>query len=103
MVFPKELGPEDVGVFLPIFFIRIDANAGISSSSLSSSPPNTDDTGNFLVTSGFLIAELWDAEPSFSFMPALVRGVIFVCKVSLTGSLLSLGLSSPSSGTSLIR
>lgn len=34
-VFPKLLGPELVGVFFPIFFIRIFASAGISSTSSS--------------------------------------------------------------------
>lgn len=83
LVFPKEFGPEDVGVFRPMFFMRIAANAGISSSpSLSSSSAqNADETFNF-VTSGFRAATaLLLPLPSLILMPVLLRGWVI-----LTGS-----------------
>lgn len=83
LVFPKEFGPEEVGVFRPMFFIRIAANAGISSSpSLSSSSAqNAEETFNF-VTSGFRTATApVPLPPSFILMPVLLRGcVVLICR-----------------------
>jgi len=50
-VFPKELGPTEVGVSLPIFLILILASAGISSGSSSLPSPKTEATwGGFFIT-----------------------------------------------------